>query len=221
MEHMKVYNVSVPFEKFILSKVNSIEPDSLVLIPYGIIAPVDLNDELVGNTNVIKDVCAFSHDKRVTVVFCVDATVNGNKFLSTVIVDKGRLLGMCDETHTLDNSVTKGGAIRVFDTSVARLGILIDDDIYYFEAARIATLLDAEIILMFGKRAKNYGVAPRANTELNGRSGILTSGDSIEIFNAHYDFTDGLYEFDLTVDDTYLKNRRKDIYRQLYSVIPY
>lgn len=221
MECMKVYNVSVPFEKFILSKVNSIEANSLVLIPYGIIDPVNFNDELVGKTNVIKDVCTFSRDKSVTVAFCVNATVNGNKFLSTVIIDNGRLLGTCDETHTLDDSVMKGGAIRVFDTSVARLGVLIDDDIYYFEASRIATLLDAELILMFGKGGKDYGVAPRANTELNGRSGILITQDDFEIINTDHALINDAYVFDLKLDDTYLKSRRKDIYRQLYSVIPY
>ena len=217
---MKVYNVTTTLEDFILNNVNSICADSLILIPYGIIGPIDLNDELVGNTEVIKGICTFSRDKNVKVVFCTDATVNGNKYRSAVIVDKGRLLGTCDATHTLDGTVTRGSAIRVFDTSVARFGILIDDDIYFFEAARIATLLDAEVLLMFGS-SKDYGIAPQANAELNGRSGILVSRDEFEIINTDHALINGAHVFDIKVDDTFLKNRRKDIYRQLYSVIPY
>jgi|GEM_PF-6566792 len=219
---MEIIALTVPtYEDFVLHNINKINKDSLILVAQGVFDCIDLNAELAGKTNVIKGLCMLSGDKNATLIVSLKAKLGENTYLSAIVIDKGRLLGICDMTHGLGGDFALGSCLRVFETSIGRFGILIGDDILFFEAARIEALLDAEILLMFGD-ACDYGIAPRANCELNGRSGILVAPKKLEFFNCKDKKTkDGKVVFEPIIDDKYLKARRKDIYRQLYSVVPY
>ena len=67
---------------------------------------------------------------------------------SALIADKGRILGVSDMSFSLDESEFRaGGNFRVYETGAGRIGLLVGDDVYFLEAAKVLSLCDADFIV--------------------------------------------------------------------------
>ncbi len=81
-------------------------------------------------------------------------------FNSACVIDKnGELVGFYDKTHLFGDEklyFAKGNELKVFDTSIGKLGVLICYDIEFPEPSRILALNGADIICCIAANMKPY-----------------------------------------------------------------
>ena len=74
-----------------------------------------------------------------------------------MVADKGKILGVTDMVHVIDDSeFVSGGNFRVYDTSVGKIGIILAEDLFFPESARVLATCDADIIVCIFKKLENY-----------------------------------------------------------------
>ncbi len=101
---------------------------------------------------------------------------------SAVIADKGKLLGISDMRLSVnDNGYTCGGAQRVYQTQVGRIGLLIGDDILDIDGIKAMSLCDADFIIAIssGEEKPQYNFLIRSYSYLFGVPIVLINSTSV------------------------------------------
>lgn len=141
------------YTDFVLSELARLRnPDVLVLSP-AIVDKIDLLMEAGTQSGTLFDLCVLSESLKCVVVCGCDTTVCGACKRSAIIIDNGKLLGVSDMAHVLDESpYTPGASFRVYDTSRGKIGLIVGEDLFFPETSRILTLCDSDVIIcLFGK----------------------------------------------------------------------
>ena len=97
---------------------------------------------------------------------------------SAVIADKGKLLGISDMRLAInDSGYFGGGAQRVYQTQIGRIGVLIGDDILDIDGIKAMSLCDADFIvaIMSGEEKPQYNFLIRSYSYLFGLPMVLIS----------------------------------------------
>ena len=97
---------------------------------------------------------------------------------SAVIADKGKLLGISDMRLAInDSGYLGGGAQRVYQTQIGRIGLLIGDDILDIDGIKAMSLCDADFIvaIMSGEEKPQYNFLIRSYSYLFGLPMVLIS----------------------------------------------
>jgi predicted amidohydrolase len=145
---------------------------------------------------------------------------------SAIVIDCGKLSGVSDMAHVIDESVySPGGNFRVYDTSRGKIGIIIGEDLYFSEVPRMLTLCDSDLIInLFGKiydhipqivmRAASFcnGIsicmAAESYTQVSDIKGeILCAGDA-EIIECN---------LDIIKDYHLLQSRKRGYYKEIFT----
>lgn len=127
------------------------KPDLLVFGFNGL-GLVSYKKELSGDTEYFGDVAKLSKQLSGVVISGCDTDTYGMFRHSAVIADKGKILGVTDMSHTIDESeFVPGGNLRVYDTSVGKIGIILAEDLFFPEVARVLSLCDADLIVCLYK----------------------------------------------------------------------
>ncbi len=114
---------------------------------------VSYKKELSGETEYFQDLANLSRQLSAVVVCGCDTDTYGVFRHSAVIADKGKILGVSDMAHTLDNSeFVPGGNFRVYDTSAGKIGLIIAEDLFFPEVPRVLALCDADFIVCLFKK---------------------------------------------------------------------
>ncbi len=114
---------------------------------------VSYKKELGGETEYFHDLARLSKQLSSVVICGCDTDTYGVFRHSAVIADKGKILGVSDMAHCVDESeFVAGGNFRVYDTSVGKIGIIIAEDLFFPEVPRVLTLCDADIIICVFKK---------------------------------------------------------------------
>ena len=114
---------------------------------------VSYKKELAGESEYFQDVAKFSKQTSSVVICGCDTDTYGVFRHSAVIADKGKILGVSDMAHAVDDGeFVAGGNFRVYDTSKGKIGILICEDLFFPEAARVLALCDADVIVCLFKK---------------------------------------------------------------------
>ncbi|MBO4251768.1 MAG: carbon-nitrogen hydrolase family protein [Clostridia bacterium] len=117
---------------------------------------VSYKKELGGETEYFQDIARLSRELSSVVISGCDTDTYGVFRHSAVIADNGKILGVSDMAHSLDESeFVAGGNFRVYDTSVGKIGIIIAEDLFFPESARVLALCDAEVIVCVFKKMEN------------------------------------------------------------------
>lgn len=101
---------------------------------------------------------------------------------SAVIADKGKLLGISDMRLSVnDNCYVGGGAQRVYQTQVGRIGLLVGDDILDFDGIKAMSLCDADFIIAIinGEEKPQYNFLIRSYSYLFGVPIVLITSSSV------------------------------------------
>ncbi len=101
---------------------------------------------------------------------------------SAVIADKGKLLGISDMRLSVnDNGYQGGGAQRVYQTQVGRIGLLVGDDILDIDGIKAMSLCDADFIiaLMSGEEKPQYNFLIRSYSYLFGVPIVLINSNTV------------------------------------------
>ena len=168
-------------------------------------------------------------------------------FNSACIVDKnGELAGFYDKTHLFADEKSyfaKGNRLKVFDTSVGKIGVLICYDLEFPEPSRILASNGADVICCIAANMKPYDKLHKTfikNRAIENGIPVVYCNyvgkdeDFVYVGESNVVDVDGKYKFksskksklfyaklDKTriADDNmnYLKNRRVDLYRNSLS----
>lgn len=139
------------------NKLDELGAASLVVFGFNGIGLVSYKKELSGETEYFHDVAKLSKQLGSTVICGCDTDTYGVFRHSAVVADKGKILGVTDMAHSIDQSeFVAGGNLRVYDTSAGKIGIIIAEDLFFPETARVLTLCDADLIVCLFKKLDGY-----------------------------------------------------------------
>ncbi len=117
---------------------------------------VSYKKELSGESEYFQDLARFSRQNNYVVISGCDTEIDGEYRHSAVISDKGKILGVSDAVHSIDESeFLSGGNFRVYDTSVGKIGLLVADDLFFPESVRVLSSCDADTIICIYKKIEN------------------------------------------------------------------
>ena len=130
-----VKNISL--NGFLLSHLPAIGEKDVLALSCGAVKRVDMNAELRGEEDLFARLTTLSRDKGITILLHSDFYAAGGTFNSAAVID-GEICGVSDEINPRSYH-DAGGALRCFNTSRGRVGILLGEDILYPELwARLA-----------------------------------------------------------------------------------
>ena len=113
---------------------------------------VSYEKELKGETNYFEKGARLSK-KREGVVVCGCLTdTRGYKRKSAFVAQDGKILGVSDALHVLDGEASPGGSLRVYETKLGRMGVVVAEDLFFPEVIQSLTLCGSDfIVCIFGK----------------------------------------------------------------------
>lgn len=133
-------------------RLDKIGKSDLVAFGFNGLGLVNYKKELGGETEYFQDVARLSRQLSSVVVCGCDTDTYGVFRHSAVIADKGRILGVSDMAHSIDDSeFVAGGSFRVYDTSAGKIGLIVAEDLFFPESARVLALCDADVIICLFK----------------------------------------------------------------------
>ena len=174
-------------------RLNELSGQDVVVFGFNGLGLVSYKKELNGETEYFHDVAKLSKQLSSVVVCGCDTDTYGVFRHSVVVADKGKILGVSDMAHSIDDSeFVAGGSFRVYDTHVGKIGIIVSEDLFFPEVARVLTLCDADLMMLragafangvaMALCAKNYvSVADiRGNVAFSGSADVMKTKIKIE-----------------------------------------
>ena len=137
---------------------------------------VSYKKELGGETEYFHDLAKLSKQLSCVIVCGCDTDNYGVFRHSAVIADKGKILGVSDMAHAIDDSEYAAGCgFRVYDTSAGKIGLVVAEDLFFPESVRVLALCDAELIICVFKKLENTmpQIMLRASAFANGVAMVL------------------------------------------------
>ena len=162
-------------------KLHAIGKADVVVFGFNGLGLVSYKKELGGETEYFQDIARLSRELSSVVICGCDTDTYGVFRHSAVIADKGKILGVSDMAHSIDDSeFVAGGNFRVYDTSVGKIGIIVAEDLFFPESSRVLALCDADIIVCVFK--KMDGPMPQVML----RAGAFANGVSMALCAKNY-----------------------------------
>ena len=112
------------------------EKADIFLFGFNGMGEVDYERELQGETNYFERAALLSKNtKSVVVCGCITNT-RGHKRKSAVIAENGRLKGVSDMLHVIDEEVGSGASLRIYETGQGRMGVSVAEDLHFPEVVK-------------------------------------------------------------------------------------
>lgn len=204
-------------------RLDKIGKSDLVAFGFNGLGLVSYKKELGGETEYFQDVARLSRQLSSVVVCGCDTDTYGVFRHSAVIADKGRILGVSDMAHSIgDSEFVSGGSFRVYDTGAGKIGIIVAEDLYFPESARVLALCDADVIICVFKSPEDLmpQIMLRAGAFANG----VAMGLCAENYAALADVRGNVaaasskdfLHVDLKIEKDYrlISSRRRGLYRE-------
>lgn len=175
---------------------------------------VSYENELDGTTEHFSDLAKLSKELKSVIIAGCDTDTYGAFRKSAVIADCGKLLGVSDGVYVTEGSEYTGGVnFIVYKTSVGKIGVIIEGDIYSFDAVKAMSLSDADIIVCV------YGAIESFSVETVAKAESFLCGVPIVLCGKNYSFAsdyrgETIYSssMDVSVCDVELKKVFKEVY---------
>ena len=117
-------------------KLGEIGENDLLVFGFNGLGLVSYKKELEGETEYFHDLAKLSGQTSSVVLCGCDTDTYGVYRHSVVIADKGKILGVSDMAHCIDDSeFVAGGNFRVYDTSAGKIGVIVGEDLFFPEMA--------------------------------------------------------------------------------------
>ena len=162
-------------------KLSEIGKNDVVVFGFNGLGLVSYKKELGGETEYFQDVARLSRELSSVVISGCDTDTYGVFRHSAVIADRGKILGVTDMVHALDDSeFVAGGNFRVYDTGAGKIGIIVAEDLFFPESCRVLALCDADVIICIFKKLE--GAMPQVML----RAGAFANGVSMALCAKNY-----------------------------------
>ena len=123
------------------------QKSDVIVFGFQAVGEVSYEKELKNETFYFEEVARLSKQaSNVVVCGCVTDT-KGHKRKSAVVAENGRILGVSDMLNVLDGDVSCGAGLRVYETKVGRMGVIVAEDLYFPDAIASLSLCGADFIL--------------------------------------------------------------------------
>ena len=129
-------------------KLGSVAKSDLLVFGFNGLGLVSYKKELGGETEYFQDIARLSRQLSSVIICGCDTDTYGVFRHSAVIADKGKIVGVSDMVHAIDETeYAAGGSYRVYDTSAGKIGIIVSEDLYFFESTKVLASCDADVIV--------------------------------------------------------------------------
>lgn len=133
-----------------------ISEQDLVVFGFNGLGLVSYKKELSGETEYFQDIAKLSKQLDCVVVSGCDTDTYGVFRHSAVVAEKGKILGVTDMIHCVDDSeFVAGGSYRVYHTYCGKIGVLIGEDLFFPQSSAVLSLCDADIIICIFKKQES------------------------------------------------------------------
>lgn len=130
------------------NKLDCVSDSDLLVFGFNGLGLVSYKKELSGETEYFQDVAKMSRQLSCVIICGCDTDTYGIYRHSAVIADKGKILGVSDTVNCIDETeYVAGGSYRVYDTSVGKIGIIVCEDLFFFESSEILAACDADVVI--------------------------------------------------------------------------
>lgn len=123
----------------------------LYCLAFGSIGEVNYEKEIRCESYEMEEIALFSRNFNCTVIAGCYTDTKGIKRKSAVLAEHGKILGVSDMTTGFDGEQYKcGSGIRVYETAVGKIGILVGQDVYFPELIKsLAQCGSEQIVCMY------------------------------------------------------------------------
>lgn len=133
-----------------LSALTGLPDCDVALIGFNALGNVDYESELSGKTEKFGGLAHLSKLSSCGVMCGCKTDSRGLKRKSVAVADRGKLLGISDMLHVIDGGDYKSGAgLGVYDTGGYKVGLCIENDVYFPENIRALSLCGCNLIAAF------------------------------------------------------------------------
>ncbi len=138
-------------------KLDNIGKNDLIIFGFNGLGLVSYKKELSGETEYFQDLANLSKQLSSVIVCGCDTDTYGVFRHSAVVADNGKILGVSDMVYSIDDSeFVPGGAVKVYDTSAGRIGIIISDDLLFPDTIKALSLGDTDFICCIYKNLESF-----------------------------------------------------------------
>ncbi|MDR1939832.1 MAG: carbon-nitrogen hydrolase family protein [Clostridiales bacterium] len=199
---------------------NMLKDGDILIAGFGTTGDFNYISEVTGKTGELKKYVGLSQEKNIVMIAATVSRLLGKYYNTAIIISNGNILGVSDQTHKTHSELTLGNNLKIYETAVGKLGILIGEDIFFPECATALALGGADrLIYISDKRyTKESDVMLKAAAIFCGLNITAVFVDfTIEYANRgtrNIIEADDLLIFENSPkkNDIYLKNRREIIY---------
>ncbi len=103
--------------------------------------------ELKGETCFFEEVATLSKRDKNLVICGVITNTHGHRRKSAIVAENGRILGVSDMLHAIDGEVHSGAYLRVYDTKIGRVGVVVAEDLYDSETLKTLSVCGCDCIV--------------------------------------------------------------------------
>ena len=131
------------------------EGEQLLLFGFEGLGAVSYEKELKGESVCFEDTALLSKEACAIVVSGCVTEMGGIKRKSAVVAERGKLLGVSDVTYTIDGHGNPGGALRVYDTKLGRMGVLVAEDLFFSDTTQALSLCGSDFLVCAPRQRRN------------------------------------------------------------------
>ena len=128
--------------------------EGLLLMSFDTLDEVSYERELKGQSVCFEEIAMLSKRLKNVVVCGCETDMRGLKRKSAIVAENVKILGISDMLHAVDGKENRGSALRVYETKLGKIGVVIAEDLYFPETVKALSLCGADFIVCpFGKMA--------------------------------------------------------------------
>ena len=212
--------IKIDFENFFPTDLTFYGDCDLLINGFNNCPTVKYGKELSGQTDTLKRLCKLSEKSEKVIISAFDTDNYGILKRSAGVFENGKLLGISDMAVSLSDSVYMPGAGgKLYDTSLGKIGLIIEDDLYSFSLFKSLAVCGAEVIIGVSnfKKKEINSVLIRAYSYLLGVPSVLifyggayvsdTNGD-LTVLDKDTNETEVLPQIDFILKTTKIKLKK-------------
>ncbi len=123
------------------------EKVNFILFGFGGMGEVSYEKELKGETAFFEEVARLSKRENAVIVSGCITNTRGHRRKSAVVAEKGKLLGVSDMLYVGGGEYGCGAELRLYETRVGKMGVIVGEDLYFPETAQALTACGCDFLV--------------------------------------------------------------------------
>lgn len=130
--------------------------EGLLLFGFDTVGEISYERELNGQSACFEELALISKRLKNVVICGCETDTRGLKRKSAIVAENGKILGISDMLNAVDGKENCGSALRVYETKLGKIGVIVAEDVYFPETVKALSLCGADyIVCPFGKMSCN------------------------------------------------------------------